>query len=467
MTNHIVELLARFEFAGCAVLHIVFPTISIGLATFLTVLEGCYLKTKKQIYRDLSDYWRKIFAITFAMGIVSGLVMAFQFGSNWSNYIAKVGDITGTMLYFEATFAFMIEAIFFGLMIYGRKHLSDRMFFVSNLMVAIGTLISLWAIVTNNSWMQTPAGYKEVDGVVAAMSWLQVNFNPSEPLRVAHMLLAAYLTMAFVVISTGAYYLLRNKFVIHAKKMINLGFMFAIPLIVAQLWFGHLSGKLLNETQPLKMAAIEARWEPEQPASLVAVAWPNMETQSNDYAITLPAPLGSIIDADDANAAMPGLKEWTAKGEAIPYVPLTFWSFRVMVGMGGLMLLACLGAIYLKMKGKLYTNRLFLTGLTFMWPVGFLATVTGWLTAESGRQPWMIYNILKTTDALTPSLTLFEVIFSASVIALTYLVVYTVGLRMIFRTARTGFSFLDHKDKHNSDGSDDHHPEQKLEPQGI
>src|SRR6202044_189727 len=301
-------LLSRLQFAFTVSFHIVFPSFSIGLAEWLTVLDALHLVTGRSAYRVLFEFWLKIFGVAFGLGVVSGIVMAFQFGTNWSTLSKMSGPIQGPLLSYETFTAFMLEATFFGVLVFGRSRVPAWFYLVSTAMVALGTTFSAFWILVNNSWMQVPVGYVMDHGVAVPDDWAKILFSPVVWVRFPHMLLAAYLTGAFCVAATGAWYLLRGTFAAEAKIMLRMGLYLAAVLVPIQLFFGHLNGEYIVRYQPSKMAAIEARWHDEKPASEVLLAWPDVAQRRNLFAITLPAPFGSLIDSDTLDAAEVGLE---------------------------------------------------------------------------------------------------------------------------------------------------------------
>src|SRR6185312_14707401 len=332
------------------------------------------------------EFWLKIFGVTFGLGVVSGVVMAFEFGTNWSELSRMSGPIQGPLLTYETFTAFFLEASFFGILLFGRSRVPPWFYLFSTAMVALGTTFSAFWIMANNSWMQVPVGYVMENGAYVPVDWSKILFSPVLWVRFPHMLLASYLTGAFCVAASGAWYLLRRQFAAEAGIMLRMGLYLAAVLLPVQLLFGHLNGEYIVHHQPAKMAAIEARWHDEQPASEVLLAWPDVKNRRNLYAITLPPPFGSLIDSDSLTAAETGLN--SIPPENWPPVVIPFFTFRIMVGCGLVMLgLAWLGS-YLSYKHRLAYNRplLWLTFLSF--PLPFIAVITGWFTAEVGRQPW-------------------------------------------------------------------------------
>ena len=427
-------ILSRIQFAFTVTFHIIFPSLTIGLAAFLVVLEGLWLKTRDETYLGLSKFWTKIFAVSFGMGVVSGIVLSFQFGTNWSGFSNAAGNIVGPLIMYETTTAFFLEATFLGIMLFGRNRVPHGVHFFAACMVALGTLGSAFWILAANSWMQTPVGFEVRDGIFYPVDWIKIIFNPSFPYRFAHMVLAAYITAGFFVAGTGAYYLLKRRSEPQARIMMSLGLGLATILVPAQLVVGHLSGVAMGKNQPAKMAAVEARWETEQPANLVILGWPDEKAEKNLFAIVIPK-IGGLIDTGDYNAKMPGLKTWPRKDR--PPVAIPFFAFRIMVGMGMIMLLVVVLSLVLRPGGRIYENRLFLRLTAWSLPTGFIAVVAGWFTAEVGRQPWVVYNHLRTADAVAPVST-SEVLASLTLIAVVYLVVFGSGIYYLTRLIRQG-----------------------------
>jgi len=429
-------LLSRLQFAFTISFHIIFPSFTIGLAAWLTVLEALHLATDRPAYRLVFEFWLKIFGVAFGLGVVSGIVMAFQFGTNWEVMARMAGPIQGVLLSYETFTAFFLEASFFGILLFGRSRVPPWFYLFSTAMVALGTTLSAFWILANNTWMQVPVGYVMDHGVAVPNDWARILFNPVLWVRFPHMLLASYITGAFCVAATGAWYLLRGEFHPEARIMLNMGMSLAAVLVPIQLVFGHFNGEYVVHYQPSKMAAIEARWHNEKPASEVLLAWPDVAQRRNLFAITLPAPLGSLIDSDSLDAPEVGLdsipqNDW-------PPVLIPFLSFRIMVGCGIAMLALAWIDSYLSMKRRLEQNRLLLW-LTFLsFPLPFIATLTGWFTAEVGRQPWTVYGVLRTADAMTPFLTAHEALISLVVFCVVYTFIFSFGTVYIYRLLRIG-----------------------------
>jgi cytochrome bd ubiquinol oxidase subunit I len=429
-------LLSRIQFAFTITFHIIFPSFTIGLAAWLTVLEALRLATGRPAYRVIFDFWLKIFGVAFGLGVVSGIVMAFQFGTNWSELAKMSGPIQGPLLMYETFTAFMLEATFFGVLIFGRSRVPPWFYLFSTAMVALGTTFSAFWIMVNNSWMQVPSGYVVENGLYVPNDWTKIIFNSVVWSRFPHMLLASYLTGAFCVAATGAWYVLRKEYHAESRIMLRMGLGLAAVLIPIQLFFGHLCGGYVNTYQPSKMAAIEGRWNDEKPAGEVLFAWPDVKNRRNLFAITLPPPFGSLIDSDSFTAGETGLN--SIPPENWPPVVIPFFSFRIMVGCGMVMLgLAWLGT-YLSFKHRLEGNRplLWLTFLSF--PLPFIAIITGWFTAEVGRQPWVVYGVLRTADAMTPFLTTRAATISLLIFCAIYAFIFAFGMFYIYRLIRTG-----------------------------
>src|ERR1700757_1890233 len=384
--------LSRLQFAFTVSFHIIFPSFTIGLAAWLTILEALYLATGRTAYRTVFEFWLKIFGVAFGPGVVSGVVMAFQFGTNWDVLARMAGPIQGVLLSYETFTAFFLEASFFGILLFGRSRVPPWFYLFSTGMVALGTSLSAFWILVNNSWMQVPTGYVMENGVFAPNDWFKITFSPVLWVRFPHMLFASYLVGAFCVAATGAWYLLRGIFAAEARVMLRMGLYLAAVLVPVPVIFGHLNGEYVVHHQPAKMAAIEARWHDEQPASEVLLAWPDEENHRNLFAITLPPPFGSLIDSDSLNAAEVGLD--SIPPENWPPVLIPFFPFRIMVGCGLVMLLIAWVGSYLIHKGRIAYNRPLLWVTFISFPLPFIAIITGWFTAEVGRQPWVVYGVL-------------------------------------------------------------------------
>jgi cytochrome d ubiquinol oxidase subunit I len=429
-------LLSRLQFAFTISFHIVFPSFTIGLAAWLTILEALCLATGRPAYRVVFEFWLKIFGVALGMGVVSGIVMAFQFGTNWDVLARRTGPIQGALLSYEAFTAFFLEASFFGILLFGRARVPPWFYLFSTAMVALGTTLSAFWIMANNSWMQAPAGYVIEKGEFVPTDWSEIVFSPVLWVRFPHMLLASYLTGAFCVAATGAWYLLRPKYHAEARIMLRMGLGLAAVLVPVQLFFGHLNGEYVVHHQPSKMAAIEARWRDEKPASEVLLAWPDEQNQRNLFAITLPPPFGSLIDSDSLTAGEVGMDSIPLQDR--PPVIIPFFTFRIMVGCGLLMLLLAWVGSYLSVKGSLEENRLLLWAIFLSFPLPFIAILTGWFTAEVGRQPWTVYGVLRTADSVTPFLTARAATISLIVFCVIYAFIFSFGVFYIHRLLRAG-----------------------------
>src|SRR6202162_4723215 len=429
-------LLSRIQFAFTITFHIIFPSFTIGLAAWLTAIEAMSLATGRTAYRGLFECWLKIFGVAFGLGVVSGIVMAFQFGTNWSALSRMSGPIQGPLLMFETFWAFMLEASFFGVLIFGRSRVPPWFYLFSTAMVALGTTVSAFWIMVNNSWMQVPSGYVMENDAFVPNDWTKILFNSVVWSRFPHMLLASSLTGAFCVAATGAWYVLRKEYHAESRIMLRMGLGLAAVLIPIQLFFGHLCGGYVNTHQPSKMAAIEGRWNDEKPAGEVLFPWPDVEKRRNLFSITLPPPFGSLIDADSLTAGETGLN--SIPQENWPPVLIPFFTFRIMVGCGLVMLaLAWLGS-YLSLQDRIERNRFVLLLVFLSFPLPFIAILTGWYTAEVGRQPWVVYGVLRTADAMTPFLTTRAATISIVVFCTVYLFIFSFGTLYIYRLLRVG-----------------------------
>lgn len=428
--------LSRLQFAFTVSFHIIFPAFTVGLSAWLAFLEGCALVSGKSIYRRLFDFWLKIFAVAFGLGVVSGIVLAFEFGTNWSELSRRTGAIQGPLLGYESFTAFALEASFFGVLIFGRDRVSRRSYFLSALMVTIGTSLSSFWIMVNNSWMQWPTGFSvDPGGSFLPTDWSAIIFSPVVWVRFPHMVLAAYATAAFCVAATGAWYVLRDHAAYEGRIMMTMGLRLAAVLIPLQLLFGHLVGDYVHDKQPAKFAAIEARWHTEQPASEVLIAIPDAGAERNRFEIAIPY-LGSLIASMRVNSREVGLTEFPRSQR--PPVTIPFFTFRIMVACGLLMLALSWTGSWLTLGSRELRCRINLWAIFLSFPLGFVATLTGWFTAEVGRQPWAVYGQLTTADAVTPSLTSPEVISSLAVFAAIYLLIFAFGVWYIYQQLKAG-----------------------------
>ena len=381
------------------------------------------------------EFWLKIFGVAFGLGFVSGVVMGFQFGTNWSAFAGKAGPIQGVLLSSETFTAFFLEASFFGILLFGRPRVPPWFYLFSTAMVALGTTLSAFWIMTNNSWMQDPVGYAMVNGQFVPTDWTAILFNRVVWVRFPHMLLASYLTGAFCVAGTGAWYALRGEFHAEARLMLRMGLFLAAVLVPAQLFFGHLVGDYVHDLQPVKFAAIEGRWHDEQPASEVLFAVPDQAAQKNRYAISIPV-LGSIIGSMSFDSKEVGLTDFPPQNR--PPVAIPFFSFRIMVGCGLLMLAIAWYGSYLSAKERIGEKRWMLWATFLGFPLPWIAILTGWFTAEVGRQPWAVYGVLRTADAMTPFLSTREAAISLVIFCAVYGFIGVFGIYYIYRLLRAG-----------------------------
>ncbi|HEV2557749.1 MAG TPA: cytochrome ubiquinol oxidase subunit I [Microvirga sp.] len=397
-------ILSRIQFAFTVAFHIIFPAFTIGLASWLAALEFQWLRTGDQLYRNLFRFWAKIFAVSFGLGVVSGIVMSFQFGTNWSRYAEFTGNVLGPIIQYEVITAFFLEAAFLGIMLFGWERVGNKLHFFATCMVALGTLTSAFWILSANSWMQTPAGFRIENGVAVPDDWFAIIFNPSFPLRYAHMVMGCYLTTAFAVAGMSAWMILRAREeppekVRGARRSMSMALWFAAICAPIQILLGDLHGLGVLKYQPTKLAAMEGNWERQANMPLRLFAIPDEENETNHYEIAIPK-IGSYILTHAYDGVVPGLKD-VPRDQRPPIWPV-FFSFRIMVGIGLLMLALGAWSLYLRWKGTLFTNRLFLRATMLMTPSGFGAVLFGWFTAEIGRQPWVVYGQLRTADAVSP-----------------------------------------------------------------
>ncbi len=412
------ELLSRIQFGFVMSFHILFPAFTIGLASWLAFLEALWLKKRTPLLRDLYFFWLKVFAGSFGLGVVSGIVMSFQFGTNWAGLSTIAGNVLGPLLNYEVLTAFFLEATFLGVMLFGWNRVGHRTHFLATCVVALGTLISSFWILSANSWMQTPAGYAIVDGVIHATNWWAAIFNPSFPTRLVHMVLACFLSTALVIGGVSAAYLLAGNWQDKARFMLRCAVAFVAIVIPLQIIVGDMSGLIVRKYQPAKLAAIEARWDTARGVPLTLFAWPDEKRESNDYALDVPH-LGSLILAHSWNGKVIGLKDFAPSDR--PPVKEPFFAFRIMVGLGLLMLALAVVGLVLWRRGRLYQRRWYLRWWIAMMPAGFIALLTGWYVAEIGRQPWVVYGVLRTADAVSP-------VPGSSVLAslITYIIAYVI-----------------------------------------
>ncbi len=392
-------LLARLQFAFTIIFHIIFPSFTIGLSAYIATLGALWLRTGEDRYRQLMRFWTKIFAVSFAMGVVSGLVLSYQIGTNWSRFSVATGNVLGPLLGYEVLAAFFLEATFLGVLLFGFKRVPPWLYVLSAVVVAVGTTISAFWILAANSWMQTPTGYEMKAGVAFPVDWVAVIFNPSFPYRFAHMLNAAYLTTAFVVLAVGARYLIAGKHIEQGRTMLRMAIGLTVILAPLQLILGDQHGLNTLKHQPIKVAAMEAHWDGALPGDFHIFAWPDEKAGLNRFEISIPK-AASLILSHRMNGLFPGLISVPASER--PPVKVVFFAFRIMLAIGLFMIAAALCGAFLWWRGTLFETRWYLRLVAQTWWIGFVAVAAGWVVTESGRQPWIVYNMLRTANATSP-----------------------------------------------------------------
>jgi cytochrome bd ubiquinol oxidase subunit I len=425
-------LLARIQFAFTISFHFIFPAFSIGLASYLAVLEGLWLKTGKPVYLTLFRYWLKIFAVAFAMGVVSGIVMSYQFGTNWSVFSDRAGPIVGPLMAYEVLTAFFLEAGFLGVMLFGMEKVGRGLHFAATCMVALGTALSAFWILAANSWMQTPAGWavNAAGQFVPAGSWLDIIFTASFPYRFAHTVIAAYLTTALVVGGVGAWHLLKGRGTPEVRKMFSMAMWMAALVAPVQIFVGDQHGLNTLAHQPVKIMALEGHFESHpEGAPLILFGIPDARARRVRAAVEIPH-LGSLLLKHDPYAPLAGLD--TVAPEDRPPVGIIFWSFRIMVGLGLLMALLGTWSLFGRLRKRLYDWRWLHRFALFMGPMGFVAVICGWVTTEVGRQPWVVYGLLRTRDAVSP-IAAPAVTGSLVAFVIVYFTVFAAGTLYILR----------------------------------
>jgi cytochrome d ubiquinol oxidase subunit I len=428
-------LLSRLQFTWVIAFHILLPAFTVGLACYVATLEVRYWITGDDMIRRLSAFWIKIFAISFGMGVVSGIVMPFQFGTNWSRFTDAASNVVGALLAYEVLTAFFLEAAFLGVLLFGRKLVPQWAHALSAVLVALGTVISSFWILAVNSWMQTPAGYQVVDGRFFPTSMVAVIFTPSFPYRLAHTVSAFLISTAFVILAVGAYYLRRERAVAESKVMVRMSLLFLLLMVPLQIVLGDLHGINSLEHQPAKVAAMEGLWETGRGVSASLFAIPDEQAERNRFDIAIPK-LASLYLTHDINGEVKGLKEWPR--DERPPVAIVYFAFRIMVGIGFIMLFIVVAGLVLWRRGRLFESSWYLRLCTWSGAAGFIAVLAGWTTTEVGRQPWVVYRLMRTRDAVTPSLTPFDVALSLAAYALAYLFIFGGGYILLRRLIRIG-----------------------------
>ena len=425
---------SRLQFAWVIGWHILLPAFTVGCASFIALLEGLHLATGREIYFRISTFWIKIFSVAFGMGVVTGIVMPFQLGTNWSRYADATANVLSPLFAYEGLTAFFLEAAFLGVLLFGRSLVPRWAHFLAALMVALGTLFSSFWILAANSWMQTPAGYEVIEGRFFPKDWLEVIFNPSFPYRLAHTVTAFYITTSFVVLGVGAFLTRRGTWSAEGRTMISMTLWLLTVLVPLQIFIGDAHGLNTREYQPAKLAAIEARWETGRGVPLTLFAIPDDKNETNHFAIEVPR-LGSLILTHEFNGEVKGLKAFPANER--PHALLPFFAFRIMVGIGILMLGIVAAGGWLRWRKKL-ASPAYLTILQWCMPLGFVAVIAGWTVTEVGRQPWTVYGLMRTAQSVSPSLTGFNVALSFLGYAVVYLIIYPAGLLLMIKIVRKG-----------------------------
>jgi len=427
-------LLARLQFAFTISFHIVFPAFTIGLAAFVATLEILWLRTGRDHFARLARFWTKIFAVAFAMGVVSGIMMTYQFGTNWSRFSQVVGNVVSPLIGYEVLTAFFLEATFLGILLFGWHRFPRWLHVTSAVLVAFGTFLSAFWILAANSWMHTPTGHAVENGIVVPVDWWAVIFNPSFPYRLVHMLTACYLTTSLVVLAVGARYLVARKFEEEGRTMMRMGLGMVAILAPLQLVIGDMHGLNTAQHQPAKIAAMEGHWDSAHAAPLILFAWPDAANERNRAEIGIPN-LASLIITHDLQGRFPGLKDFP-RDQRPPVAPV-FFAFRIMVGIGVVMIAIGLVGAWLWWRGRLFETRWYLRPIVHTWPLGFVAILAGWIVTEVGRQPWLAWGLLRTADAISPVST-DAVAMSFALIVVTYSVVFSIGVWYINKLMRKG-----------------------------
>ncbi len=441
-------ILSRIQFAFVVSFHAIFPVFTIGLASYIAVLEGLAFKTKNPSWVKLSAFWTRVFAVVFGMGVVSGIVMSFQFGTNWSNFAQATANFLGPMLSYEVVTAFFLEAAFLGVLLFGRDKVPPGVHLFAAVMVATGTFISSFWILSANSWMHTPAGTEFRDGVFFVTSWSEAIFNPSFPYRFTHMVLASFLTGGFVVAGVSAWYLLKGREVEANRKALSMCLWLLLVIAPTQAVVGDFHGLNTMEHQPMKVAAMEGNWETSRNVPLLLFAIPDQANQTNRFEIAIPG-LASLILTHEWDGEVPGLNEVAAEEQ--PPVAIVFWSFRVMVGLGLLMMVFAFAGLVLRAGGRYWQTQWFLQGLRLMSLTPFVAVLAGWFVTEIGRAPWLVQGLMNHSEAVTPSLTGGMALFSLIGYFVVYALVFSAGVYYLMRVLYVGMEDSDIDKEYGSD----------------
>ena len=428
-------ILSRLQFVWVIAWHILLPAFTVGTSSYIVFMEGLGLFTGREVYLRISRYWTRIFAVAFGMGVVSGITMPFQLGTNWSRYADATANVLSPLFAYEALFAFFLEAAFLGVLLFGRDRVPRWVHFIAALMVALGTLLSSFWILAANSWMQTPAGYTLIDGRFYPTDWAAIVFNPSFPYRLTHTVCGFFVTTGFVVLGVAAGLARKKQFEADGRVMMSTTLWLLLGLVPLQMILGDAHGQNTRRYQPAKLAAIEADWETGSRIPLILFAIPDQKNATNHFAIEVPV-LGSLILTHDPNGTVRGLKEWPADQRATVIFP--FFAFRIMVALGVVMLAIVLTGTVLRFGGRLWRSDWFLRICRWTAPIGFFAVLAGWTTTETGRQPWTVYGLLRTADSVTPSLSTADVAISFAGYAAVYLLMFPAGFLIMRRLIRAG-----------------------------
>jgi cytochrome d ubiquinol oxidase subunit I len=428
-------LLARLQFAFTISFHIIFPSFTIGLSAYIATLAVISAATRREHYRRIAQFWTRIFAVSFGMGVVSGIVLSYQLGTNWSRFSAIAGNIIGPLAGYEVLSAFFLEASFLSILLFGGNKVPRWLHVLSAVIVAIGTAISAFWILSANSWMHTPTGHEMKDGVAYPLDWWAIVFNPSFPFRLAHMLNASYLTAGFVVLAVGARHLLTGRHVEEARTMLRMAIGLMAVLAPLQLLLGDLHGLNTLEHQPTKIAAMEAHWDGSKPDDFHIFAWPDEKAEQNRFAISIPRG-SSLVLTHNPDGLFPGLKDVPARDRP-PVVPV-FFAFRIMLGIGLFMIATALTGAFLWWRGALFATRWYLQVMAHSWWIGFVAVIAGWVVTESGRQPWIVQGILRTAEATSPVIA-GATLATLLLFVLVYAIVFSAGIYYINRLVAKGF----------------------------
>lgn len=427
-------LLARLQFAFTIAFHIIFPSFTIGLSAYIATLHVTAWLTRRDHFLRIAAFWTRIFAVSFGMGVVSGVVLSYQLGTNWSRFSAVAGNIVGPLAGYEVLSAFFLEASFLAILLFGSKRVPRWLHVLSAVIVAVGTAMSAFWILSANSWMQTPAGHEMRNGVAYPVDWFAIVFNPSFPYRLAHMLNASYLTAGFVVLAVAARYLLKSEHVDEARTMMRMAVGLLVILAPLQIWLGDEHGLNTLKHQPTKIAAMEAHWDSSKPGDFHILAWPDEKAETNRFALSIPHG-SSLILTHKWDGLFPSLKDVPPTDR--PPVLTVFYAFRIMIGIGFFMAAAVIVGAFLWWRGTLFNTRWYLLVMAQTWWIGFVAVISGWVVTETGRQPWIVQGILRTADATSPVIG-HAVAATFALFIIVYGIVFSAGIYFINRLIARG-----------------------------